>query len=129
MVAGLILAAAIVGSFISRQNLRASQHKNPVPVVVTQPTAAATQVNPTAAPPPEPDAAKPGQSGPGDIGNPEFSARQTLNGPVRSRWESGRYSEALALVNQVLTNNPNNAEALAWKKKIRDAQEAEAALK
>jgi hypothetical protein len=48
---------------------------------------------------------------------------------VRSLWESGRYAEALALVNQVLVNNPDNAEARVWKKKIRDAQEAEAALK
>jgi eukaryotic-like serine/threonine-protein kinase len=129
VVVGLILAALIVGSFMSRQGLRASQNKNAAAAVVTPKPAPATPPNPPAAPPPEPDAAKPGQSGPGDIGNPEFSARQTLNGPVRSRWESGRYSEALALVNQVLTNNPNNAEALAWKKRIRDAQEAEAALK
>jgi hypothetical protein len=63
------------------------------------------------------------------VGNAAFSAKQTLNGPVRSLWESGRYAEALALVNQVLANNPNNAEARAWKKKVRDAQEAEAALK
>ncbi len=129
VVAGLILAAAIVGSFISRQNLRASQHKNPAPAVVAQPTAAATPANPQAAPTPEPEATKPGESGPAELGNPEFSARQTLNGPVKSLWESGRYAEALALVNQVLANNPNNAEARAWKKKVRDAQEAEAALK
>jgi hypothetical protein len=127
--AGLILAAAIVGSFVSRQGLRASQNKNPAAVVVAQPHSVATPENPPAAVSQEPAASKPGESGPDDLGNAEFSARQTLRGPVRSLWESGRYAEALALVNQVLANNPDNTEARAWKKKVRDAQEAEAALK
>jgi hypothetical protein len=48
---------------------------------------------------------------------------------VRSLWESGRYAQALALVNQVLANNPNSESARSWKKKIREAQAAEAALK
>jgi hypothetical protein len=52
-----------------------------------------------------------------------------LNGPVRSLWESGRYSQAMALVNQVLASNPANEEARIWKKKIHEAQAAEAALK
>jgi hypothetical protein len=129
LVAGLILAVAIVGSFVSRQGLRASQNKNPAAVVVAQPAAIATPAHPPEAVPQESPASKPGESGPADLGNPEFSAKQTLHGPVRSLWESGRYAEALALVNQVLVNNPDNAEARVWKKKIRDAQEAEAALK
>jgi serine/threonine protein kinase len=128
-VAGLILAAGIVGSFVSHQGLKASQSKSPAPAVVARPPAPATAANPQAVAPQEPAASKAGESGPDDIGNPEFSARQTLHGPVRSLWESGRYAEALALVNQVLADNPNNAEARVWKKKIRDAQEAEAALK
>jgi eukaryotic-like serine/threonine-protein kinase len=128
-VVGLILAAGIVGSFVSRQGLRASQNKTPVPPVVARPPAVATPASPKAAVSQAPDAPKPGESGPDDVGNPEFSAKQTLNGPVRSLWESGRYAEALALVNQVLANDPNNAAARAWKKKVRDAQEAEAALK
>jgi eukaryotic-like serine/threonine-protein kinase len=129
--AGLVLAAGIIGSFVSRQGLRAAQDKNPVPVVVSQPAAHSTPANSQEAIPPEPAAAaaKPGESGPDDIGNPEFSARVTLRGPVRTLWESGRYAEAMALVNHVLANNPDNAEARAWKKKVRDAQEAEAALK
>ena len=48
---------------------------------------------------------------------------------MRTLWESGRYAQALALVNQVLANDPDNEEARAWKKKIREAQAAEAALK
>jgi hypothetical protein len=78
---------------------------------------------------PEARAPKPGESGPDDLGNPEFSAKQTLNGPVRSLWESGRYGPALALVDQVLANNPTNEDARGWRKKIRAAQAAEAALK
>jgi hypothetical protein len=35
----------------------------------------------------------------------------------------------LALVDQVLANNPDNDGARAWRKKIREAQAAEAALK
>jgi eukaryotic-like serine/threonine-protein kinase len=129
VVAGLILAAGIVASFVSRQGLRASQNKNPASAVLARPPTPDTPANPREAGTQQPAASKPGESGPDDVGNPEFSAKQTLNGPVRSLWESGRYSEALALVNQVLANNPNNAEARAWKKKVRDAQEAEAALK
>ena len=128
-VVGLLLAAGIVGSFVSRQRLRGSEEKKAATSVVARPAVAPTPANPAPAPPPATVAPKPGDSGPNDIGNPEFSARQTLNGPVRSRWESGRYAEALALVNQVLANNPDNPDARAWKKKIRDAQEAEAALK
>ncbi len=48
---------------------------------------------------------------------------------MRSYWESGRYALALNLVNQVLANDPANEEARTWKKKIREAQAAEAALK
>jgi serine/threonine-protein kinase len=130
VVVGLVLAILIVGAFVSRQKLRASQSKGPAPAAVLRPPASPPAPATTAPATPETAAApKPGESGPNDIGNPEFAARQTLNGPVRSLWESGRYAEALALVNQVLVKSPDNAQARAWKKKIRDAQEAEAALK
>ncbi len=134
VVLGLVLAIFILGSFISRQNLKASQSKNRP---ISQAAEAVVQRSaPVAKPQPPPPtsvaksrAPKPGESGPDDLGNPEFSAKQTLNGPVRSYWESGRYSQALALVNQVLVNDPANEEALGWRKKIRAAQAAEAALK
>jgi len=132
VVVGLILAAIIIGLFMSHQGLRASQNKNAAASTAARPLAnpqVATPAGSANAPAQEPTSAKPGQSGPIDIGNPAFSAKQTLHGPVRSLWESGRYAEALALVNQVLADDPDNAEARTWKKKIRDAQEAEAALK
>jgi serine/threonine protein kinase len=130
MAAGLILAAAIVSSLVSRQNLKASQNKSRAVTAVLKPSVQVVKPpSPPATPVQETRTPKPGESSPDDIGNPEFSARQTLNGPVRSLWESGRYAQALALVNQVLANNPNNESARSWKKKIREAQAAEAALK
>jgi serine/threonine-protein kinase len=147
---GLVIAVGIVGSLVSRQNLRASPDKRrgyaTAPAAATAATSAAQSpapaVSPVVSPPAPPVAAlpeprpvqpkrtpQPGESGPDDLGNPEFSARQTLNGPVRSLWESGRYSQAMALVNQVLAGNPDNEDARIWKKKIREAQAAEAALK
>jgi serine/threonine-protein kinase len=127
---GLIAAVSIVSSFISRQNLKASQNKRHNVTVVAEPIAplVKTQAPPSASAPPT-HAPKPGESGPDDLGNPEFSARQTLNGPVRSLWESGRYAQAMTLVNLVLANDPSNDDARSWKKKIREAQAAEAALK
>ena len=126
---GLVLAVGIVSSLVSRQNLRASQNKNHDATAVTEPIAAAQPPIAPAVIVPETRAPKPSEPRPNDIGNPESSARQTLNGPVRSYWESGRYSQALALVDQVLANDPDNDDARAWRKKIRAAQAAEQALK
>jgi serine/threonine-protein kinase len=128
--AGLIFAASIVGSLVSRQNLTASQNKNRAAPLVTEPVAPVTNP-PTAAPVPVPPARtpKPVESDSDDAGKPGLSARQTLDGPVRSLWESGRYGQAMALVNQVLSDDPGNEEARSWRKKIREAQAAEAALK
>ncbi|MGP0071095.1 MAG: protein kinase domain-containing protein [Bryobacteraceae bacterium] len=130
-VIGLILAVAMVGSFISRQNLKASQNKSHV---VAPPSEPAAPVAKPSAPRPEPAATqvrvpKPEETTPEEAVNPEVSAPQILNGPVRTLWESGRYAQALALVNQVLASDSTNENARSWKKKIREAQAAEAALK
>jgi eukaryotic-like serine/threonine-protein kinase len=129
--AGLILAAVIAGSYMSRQNLRASQNKNHPVTAATDPAVpVAAPSTPHPAPvAPEVRAPKPVEPAPEDVVNPEVSAKQILNGPVRTLWESGRYAQALALVNQVLASDPTNDEARSWKKKIREAQAAEAALK
>jgi serine/threonine protein kinase len=131
-VAGLILAVVIVGSLVSRQNLRASQNKShsaipasdPVPTVVMP-------VDPRPEPAAAPVARAPKQVEPAveDVVNPEVSTKQILNGPVRTLWESGRYSQAMALVTKVLTKDPTNEDARSWRQKIREAQAAEAALK
>jgi hypothetical protein len=52
-----------------------------------------------------------------------------LRGQVKSLWETGRYAQALKLVDAILAENPTHSEARAWKKKIRAAQDAEAAIK
>jgi len=54
---------------------------------------------------------------------------QILRGEVRQLWEAGQYAQAMHLVDEVLVSSPANSEARAWKKKIRAAQDAEAAMK
>ena len=131
-VAGLILAAIIFGTLVSRQNLRASQNRNrPAAVPAAEP---APEIAKPAAPRQEVAAppvhvAKPVEPEPDSTPSPEVSAKQILNGPVRTLWESGRYAQALIYVNQVLASDPANEAAQTWKKKIRQAQAAEAALK
>lgn len=133
-VAGLILAAILAGMFLSRQNLKASQSRTkvvpassaapqPAPKPIPpQPQPVATQ----ASPPPKPEEKDKDK----DVTvNAEASAKQILNGPVRTLWESGRYSQAMTLVDRILSADPADEAALAWKKKIREAQAAEAALK
>ncbi len=130
-VVGLVLAVAFLGSFVSRQNLKASESRQRN-AAAAAPKPVSPAPAPVAAPAPAPPAAraaKPQEPTPAEAVNPEVSAKQILNGPVRTLWESGRYAQALALVNQVLTTDPANEEARSWKKKIREAQAAEAALK
>jgi len=131
-VAGLILAAVVAVSFLARQPLRGSPDRSHAASEPSQ-TAPAV-VKPVAPPRPEPPAAeshaaKAEQPPADNPTNPEVSVKQILNGPVRTLWESGRYGQAMAYVNQVLAVDPMNEEARAWKKKIREAQAAEAALK
>jgi len=127
---GLILALAVVAMVVSRQNLRASQNKAHAVTAVTEPVEPIVKPSSPAAPAaPEARAPKHEEPAPEEVVNPEVSAKQILNGPVRTLWESGRYAQALALVNQVLAKDSNDEDARSWKKKIREAQAAEAALK
>jgi len=128
IVAGAVLAACVVVSFVSRQSLTASQNKSHVSAPVVPAPASSPVITPASAEP-APAASEPAEPPPAAAENLEPSPKQILSGPVRSLWESGKYAQALGLVNQVLAANPDNTEARAWKKKIRDAQAAEAALK
>ncbi|HEX5228607.1 MAG TPA: protein kinase [Bryobacteraceae bacterium] len=131
-VAGLVLAAVIFGTLVSRQNLRASQNRShPAPAAAVEPVPEiAKPVAPREqAPPPPVHEVKPAEPQVSAPANTEASAKQILNGPVRTLWESGRYAQALLYVNQVLASDPTNEAAQSWKKKIREAQAAEAALK
>jgi eukaryotic-like serine/threonine-protein kinase len=132
VVAGAILAVCIVAAFVSRQSLTASQNKSHAPVSAVSTPAPAPAATPIPAPqespapalsephpPPAPQAAESAAPSP----------KQILNGPVRTLWESGKYAQALTFVDRVLAADPENADARTWKKKIREAQAAEAALK
>lgn len=128
---GLILAAILVSSFISRQNLRAAEKRHTAPAVA-EPVAPAPHIKPLE--PIPPSGVVPQKTAePAPVTGPpttaRISAKETLNGPVRVLWETGKYARALALVDEVLLAEPENMEARAWKKKIREAQAAEAALK
>ena len=126
----LVLALGIVASLVSRQNLRASQNKTHAVAPVPEPVQPVEKPAPPRAPAaPEARVPKPEEPAPEEAVNPEVPAKQILNGPVRTLWESGRYAQALAFVNQVLAKDPTNEDARSWKKKIREAQAAEAALK
>jgi serine/threonine protein kinase len=124
-----IAAAAVVGIFalvglLSRQSSNATQ---PGGSIATQnggasarPAEAAPAAQPVAVAVPPVAVEAPKTQG---------SAEKMLTEQVGALWESGDYGQALTLVNAILAAEPENAEAVAWKKKIRAAQDAEAALK
>lgn len=125
-----VLTFCISLSFFSRQSMRASQVKPaatqtvqaPVALPATQPVASpapqtAASVAPAEAlPAPEPAAAKP-------------SEEQIALNQVKALWASGKYAQALEKVDDFLADHPENMEGRIWKKKIRSAQDAEAAMK
>jgi len=134
---GAVLAIYLILNYLSHQGLHASQNqarnaqpvaaeKAPAPEVSRKSEPAAAPAEPTPAPVAEaPKAVEPPRSEPKDDPNVE----QILRKQVKASWESGNYSEAMRLVDQVLLTNPANSEARTWKKRIRAAQEAEAAIK
>jgi eukaryotic-like serine/threonine-protein kinase len=128
--AAAVLALCIVVAFLSRQGLRAAPPKSAPPVIHAQaPIPETKAVPPPAAPAAveEPPAAKPAADPkPAPV---EPSPADILRGKVKPLWESGKYEQALKVVNDVLADDPHQVEALAWKKKIRAAQDAEAAIK
>lgn len=132
---GGVLAIYGVLNYVSHQGLHASQNqsrnsspavpqKTVVPEVDRNSERAAVPVESTPAPVTEPPAVvEPPKA------EPTPKAEQILHNQVKALWESGKYSEAMRLVDQVLVTSPANGEARAWKKRIRAAQEAEAAIK
>ena len=57
------------------------------------------------------------------------SPDQVLRAKVKRLWEAGKYAEAMAVADEMMVQSPASEEARAWKKKIRAAQDAEAAIK
>jgi len=133
-IAGL-LAIGVFGTLLSRQNSKASPPKyeapaaQSIPIVPSAPAPAAPIPAPT-----QPVEAAPPQPAPQTtVVSPLVEVKPApeviLRGQVKSLWETGKYSQALTLVDSILAENPTQAEARAWKKKIRAAQEAEAAIR
>ncbi len=73
---------------------------------VTEPVEPVAKPSSPPAPAPEARAPKHEEPAPEEVVNPEVSAKQILNGPVRTLWESGRYAQALALVNRGFGQRP-----------------------
>jgi serine/threonine protein kinase len=131
--AGAILAIYAVLNFVSHQGLHASQTTNQSPAqsVATTTPEAKRNAEPPAAPV---ETATPAVPSLETLAAAEGLKRtaeteQVLRRKVKTLWESGRYADAMEVVDQFLVTNPANAEARVWKKRIRAAQEAEAALK
>jgi len=131
-----LLAIGVFGTLLSRQSSQASQPKAEA-IPATQPSIAVPSA-PASAPavpvasqpveiaPPQP---VPQTAASSSVVEVKPAPEVILRGQVKSFWEAGRYSQALALVDGILAENPTLAEARAWRKKIRAAQEAEAAIK
>jgi serine/threonine-protein kinase len=132
-IAGL-LAIVIFGTLLSRQHSQASQQKSEAPVIqpnIVPSTVAPSEpvpvtIQPVEAAQPQPTLQTPAASSVVEV---KPAPEVILRGQVKSLWEAGKYAQALGLVDAILAENPAQAEARAWKKKIRAAQEAEAAIK
>jgi len=129
-----VLTFCIALTFLSRQSIHASQGK------AVEPAAAQTQ--PLPAPEPQTSAAPVAQPAPAAVELPTPAAAPVQSEPssstagqsenlkaVKAFWASGKYAQALEKVNEILAADPENLEGRVWKKKIRAAQEAEAAMK
>jgi hypothetical protein len=126
--AGAFLAAWIVSSFLTRDSLHASQKPKTETVAPApgapdaRPSGDLLTLTPT-------EAAKILAQNPAEPPKKEPSVQQVLRSEVRPLWEAGRYADAMNAVDRILVQEPANAEARNWKKKILAAQEAEAAVK
>jgi serine/threonine-protein kinase len=138
---GAVMALSMVGVIVVRQNQGAPSAVHQGTALAATTTTPATTIAST--PPSEPvvsvpDRAKPAPSEavparvpepPSAVTTEQIDPEQVLRDQVKPLWEAGQYAPAMRLVDEVLTQSPANAEARAWKKKIRAAQDAEAAMK
>jgi hypothetical protein len=127
-----VLAIGVFGMLLSRSSSQASQRKSEAPEVQTTPAPVPVPVvvQPVEAAPPQPVPQPVAQTpAAAQVVEVKPAPDTILRGQVKSLWEAGKYSQALGLVEAILADNPTHGEARAWKKKIRAAQEAEAAIK
>jgi hypothetical protein len=130
-----VLTFCISLSILSRQSVRASQVKPAATATAQAPSAsqpAASQVSrPVAAPAPQtPATVAPAEPLPATESAPvKPSEEQVALNQVKALWASGKYALALEKVDDFLADHPESMEGRIWKKKIRSAQDAEAAMK
>jgi hypothetical protein len=133
-IAGVLVVFAVL-ALLARQSMRASQNNKPDAVASTLRIEKLTPANsvPQAKPivPEAQSAAVIPAPAPGvAVAPPTPTLDETaLLTQVNSAWETGAYTRAMRLVNQILTVNPYSAAARSWKKKIRTAQLAEESMK
>jgi serine/threonine protein kinase len=131
---GAVMALAMVGVIVVRQN-QGAPDASPQGSVPSAATNIANQAPADVPERPKPahvdaaPAAPPAQPAHVEPAPAQVEPEQVLRNQVRPLWEAGQYAQAMRLVDEVLTQSPANAEARTWKKKIRAAQEAEAAMK
>jgi len=123
--AGAVIAVWLVGSFISRQSLHATQSKSRVESAVPKGSARDPESRPSA----EPGTSDPEPQKPVEATKKAPSAEQILRLRVKPLWEAGKYAQAMKEVDLALADDPSSDEAHEWKKRIRAAQDAEAAIK
>jgi len=122
-----VLTFCISLTFFSRQSIHASQTKTPSQAVVQTPSSAPAQQQVVTAPAPAPVAAAEIPASEPAPAKP--SEEQVQLGQVKALWATGKYALAMEKVDDLLTAHPDYMEGRIWKKKIRAAQEAEAAMK
>jgi hypothetical protein len=117
-------------TFLSRQSIHASQSKAPAPAIVQQPQSAPAAEQQVATPPPQaPAPIAAAELLPASEPPVKPSEEQVLLGQVKALWAAGKYAQAMEKVDDLLAAHPDHMEGRIWKKKIRSAQEAEAAMK
>jgi len=127
--AAVLLTLIVAIAIFSRQSMRATPPSRSVTAPPAQSAAPPTQQSTvTQEPAPAPSPAEK-TAAPAEEPKAQPSQNQVLLNKVKTLWESGKYARAMALVNEVLADEPDNLAAQAWKKKIRAAQDAEAAIK
>jgi Flp pilus assembly protein TadD len=125
-----VLTFCISLTFFSRQSMRASQTKAPAATVVQPPPSVPAVAQQVAAPAPQAPAPAAVEAAPATEPAPvKPSEEEVLLGQVKALWASGKYAQAMEKVDDLLTTHPDYMEGRIWKKKIRSAQEAEAAMK
>ena len=126
-----MMTIAICFVFLSRQSIHASQSKEDAQAAAEKEFSAPVPEKQAAEPAPQTLAAPPpsAPAAPAVEVAPEKPAEDESLTQVKSLWASGKYAQALEKVNEILAAHPDNLEGRLWKKKIRAAQEAEAAMK